>query len=188
MASPLVNAIGFLEDFGMFDVVLPFLLIFTIVFAVLEKSRILGVEEDGKTPKKQLNAMVAFVTGLIVVATNKIVTIINQALPNIILLLVMIILFLMLIGSFMKDQKTGFEAPKWVIVLLSIVSLLAIVLIFMSTIKMENGKSFLQYSSDWVMNNWGGTVFAGFLFFIVVIGAIVYVVKPNFGKKSGGDD
>jgi len=53
MTSPLVNAIEFLKEFCFFDVVLPFLLVFSITFAVLEKTRILGVESDGKTPKNK---------------------------------------------------------------------------------------------------------------------------------------
>ena len=43
------------------EFILPFLLVFTIVFAVLEKTKLLG---DGK---KQLDAIVAFVVGLIFV-------------------------------------------------------------------------------------------------------------------------
>ena len=38
MASVLGNTIEFFTRFGMFDVVLPFLLVFTIVFAILEKN------------------------------------------------------------------------------------------------------------------------------------------------------
>jgi len=34
-----------LQDIGVVDVILPFILIFTIVFAVLEKTKILGEDE-----------------------------------------------------------------------------------------------------------------------------------------------
>ena len=99
MASPLANAIEFLQKFGLFDIILPFLLVFTLVFAILEKTKILGVEDtEKKTPKKNLNSMVAFVTALLVVATNKVVTTINAALPNIILLLVVSFAFLLLLS------------------------------------------------------------------------------------------
>ena len=36
------GVLSFLERFGFYDIVLPFLLVFTIVFAVLEKTKILG--------------------------------------------------------------------------------------------------------------------------------------------------
>ena len=40
MVTPLGRAVEFFRDFGLFDIVLPFLLVFAIVFAVLEKTRI----------------------------------------------------------------------------------------------------------------------------------------------------
>ncbi len=91
MVSPLGKAVEFLRDFGLFDVILPFLLVFTITFAVLEKTRILGTIKihgsDDTIPNKNLNSMVAFSVALLVVATANIVRAINESLPNIILLL-----------------------------------------------------------------------------------------------------
>ncbi|MBW2999610.1 hypothetical protein KY339_02955, partial [Candidatus Woesearchaeota archaeon] len=53
------GALDFFAEIGVYDVVLPFLLVFTIVFAVLEKTRILGVEKvrDHEYSKKPLNAV-----------------------------------------------------------------------------------------------------------------------------------
>ena len=76
MPSPLEIAVNFLKDFGFFDVVLPFLLVFTIVFAVLEKTLILGKEENNK-PKKNIDAMVAFSIALFVVAASNIVDVLQ---------------------------------------------------------------------------------------------------------------
>ena len=92
MVSPLASAVNFFKEFGLFDVVLPFLLVFAIIFAILEKTRILGTEKIDKedVPRRNLNTIVAFVIGMLVIATNKIVTAINQALPNVVLLAVFI--------------------------------------------------------------------------------------------------
>ncbi len=49
----------FMMKLGVVDVLLPFLLIFTIVLGLLDRTRVLGTEK-GK-PKTRLNAMVAFV-------------------------------------------------------------------------------------------------------------------------------
>ena len=40
------GGLAFLEQVGVYDVVLPFLLAFTLVFALLEKTKILGVQKD----------------------------------------------------------------------------------------------------------------------------------------------
>src|SRR3989338_6986549 len=63
MATPFRQVIEFFDTIGLFDVVLPFLLVFTIVFAILEKTKVLGTEEiDGKKyTKKNLNAIASFV-------------------------------------------------------------------------------------------------------------------------------
>ena len=41
------GVIEFLGDMGVYDVILPFLLVFTIVFAILEKTKILGTAKEG---------------------------------------------------------------------------------------------------------------------------------------------
>ena len=73
------GVIEFLGKIGVYDVILPFLLVFTIIFAILEKTRVLGTEEiDGKKySKKNINAMVAFVMSFLVVASTKLVAVIN---------------------------------------------------------------------------------------------------------------
>ncbi|MDP2908831.1 MAG: hypothetical protein Q8N77_03415, partial [Nanoarchaeota archaeon] len=80
--SPLAGAIEFLNEFGFYDVVLPFLLVFTLVFAILEKTKIFGVEE--KKPKKNINAMIAFVIALFFVATTELVAGTREMLPNVV--------------------------------------------------------------------------------------------------------
>ena len=72
--------IGFLNKLGVYDVILPFLLVFTIVFAILEKTKILGIDKiDGKElGKKNINAMVAFVIAFLVIASTRLVAVINQ--------------------------------------------------------------------------------------------------------------
>ena len=44
MASTFREVLLFFEQIGIYDVVLPFLLVFTIVFAILEKTKLFGTE------------------------------------------------------------------------------------------------------------------------------------------------
>jgi len=71
-------------------------LVFTIVFATLQKTKILG-EDENKKPRKNFNAVIALVMGLAVVIPHVIgsyppdgdvVNIINNALPNVSVVLV----------------------------------------------------------------------------------------------------
>ena len=101
--------IEFFGQIGIYDVVLPFLLVFTIVFAILEKTKIFGVEKVGEAEytKKNLNAMVAFVVAFLVVASTRLVAAINEAMARIVLLLLVSVSFLLLIGSFYSYKERG---------------------------------------------------------------------------------
>ena len=100
------------------EVLLIFLLIFVIVFAILQKSKILG---DGK---KNLNVVVAIVVGLLVIVPHVTgrfppnadpVLIIGEALPSVSIVLVAVIFLLILIGVFAQDQVfLGLTMPGWV--------------------------------------------------------------------------
>ncbi len=187
MSSPLVRAIDFFRDFGLFDVVLPFLLVFTIVFAVLEKTRILGAEKtkDGvEIPNKNLNSMVAFVIGLLVVAATNIVGIINESLPNVILLLVVSISFLLLIGAFMKTGELDFpkQHPGWYKFFV-IAMFVGVVSIFLGAIKTKEGKSFLTTVYDYIINNFDSATFASIVIVIIII--IVIFVITRTPKPEG---
>lgn len=92
-----------LERMGLSDVILPFLLIFTIVFAILQKIKVFGKDN------KKINVVVALVLALAVIVphvTNSypyngdIVDIINKALPNVTVVIVAIIMVLILAGVF----------------------------------------------------------------------------------------
>ena len=119
-----------LQNWGLTDVLLPFLLIFTIIFAILQKTKILG--ED----KKNLNVVVAVVVGLLVVVPHVTggfptnadpVLIINDALPQVSIVLVAVIFLLIMIGVFGQDYVfLGVTMPGWI----TLVSFVVIVLIF----------------------------------------------------------
>jgi len=97
------------------DAILPFALIFTILFSVLQTTKILGVEEDKKTAKKKLNIMIALVMSLGAVIphlTNSytnpswdVVSIINKALPNVSLVAIIVVMILLVLGLVGKTPK-----------------------------------------------------------------------------------
>ena len=108
-----------LQDWGISDVMLPFVLIFTIIYAILHKTKILG---EGK---KNFNAVVAIVVALLVViphVTHQFseesdpVNIINKALPQVSLIIVAVVFLLIMIGVFGQDMVfLGLAAPGWIL-------------------------------------------------------------------------
>src|SRR3989338_2266723 len=133
MASTFWKLEGFiegLESWGLTDVLLPFLLIFTLIFAVLEKSKLLGTE------KRNLNTVLALVISLITVIPHITGTypagfdpidIMNSALPAVSIVIVAIIMLLILIGLFAQEQVfLGLSMPGWI----AFVSIIIILIIF----------------------------------------------------------
>lgn len=98
MVNPLTNAMNLLRDFGYFEVLLPMLLIFAIVYAILMKTGILG--ESDKSYVKSLNAIIAFVIGFMVVAYAPVVQTLNNLIPTAGLLLVIALLIMMILVFF----------------------------------------------------------------------------------------
>jgi len=112
-----------LEDLGILDVILPFILIFTLVFAILQKTKIFG---ENESENKRYNAVVALVMGLAVVfphvlgyypPNRDIVNIINQSLPNVSVIIVAIVMALLLIGALGGNFKLGEDGTSgWIAV------------------------------------------------------------------------
>lgn len=189
MVTPLGKAIEFFRDFGLFDVVLPFLLVFTIVFGVLEKTKILGVEGKEHYPRKNLNAMISFVIGLIVVATANVVQTINKALPNVILFLIAILSFLVLTGIFQKDNEDkSFKElhPYWYGTFIAF-AFIAILGIFFNAIEASDGRTWFEVIWDWIITEFDTAVFGSIIILIIVVFAIYYLSKRSGeeGKKGG---
>src|SRR3989338_8317173 len=85
---------------------------------------------------KEFGLFSVFVIGMLVVATNQIVTAINKALPNVVLLAISIICFLMLVGVFYKTGELDFAGKhsawtKYLIIVIFII----LVLIFANSIQ-----------------------------------------------------
>ena len=118
-----------LERFEIVDMLI-FLLIFTILFAVLEKTRILGEE------KRNLNMGLSLIMSLIVLfihftealpRSSDPFEIIKAALPQVSLVIVAIISLLILIGVFAHDRLyLGLTAPGWI----GFISIVIILFIF----------------------------------------------------------
>ena len=113
------NVLYRLELWGLSDVVLPFILIFTIVFAIMQKVKPLG-EESGRN--KPFNVVIALVLAFSVVIPHvlgyyppggDIVNIINSALPQVSIVLVAILMVLLIVGLFGGKPTWGSALSGW---------------------------------------------------------------------------
>lgn len=177
MASPLLDAVDFMKSFGIFDVVLPFLLVFTVVFGVLEKTKVFGVE-DGKT-RKNLNAMVAFVIGFFVVAASQIVGVIQSTLPVVMLILILVIAFMVVYGATLGESEKGISLwdevkGKGVFAFGIVIAIIAIVL---------GAMDMLGDVMAWIYDVLGGPALTTIIMLLVISIFMWVVLKDKTEKK-----
>lgn len=179
--STFQNAVAFLVNLGVYDVVLPFLLVFTLVFALLEKTKILGVEKEGDAvyPKKNLNAMIAFVAGFLIIASSELVRIINNVMANSVLLLLLGVLFMMLAGMFYKDGEFDLR-DSWKTFFMFLM-LSGIVLIFL------HAMGWLNLFWSYLVGHIDGPVVGSFLLLGVVVGGMFWIARDSKPSKGDGE-
>ena len=167
-----------LDNWGLTDVMLPFLLIFVIIYAILQKTKILG--ED----KKNLNVVIAIVVALLVViphvtgrfpANTDPVLIINDSLPQVSIVLVAIVFLLILIGVFGQDYVfLGVAMPGWV----TFISFVVILIIFGGAAGWWSG----QFGNT--LENFFGTEGVALMIMLLVFGIIIAWITHDSKDKE----
>ncbi len=174
-------AIEFLQRAGVYDVILPFILVFTIVFAIFEKTKVFGTEHiEGKEyTRKNLNAMAAFVVALLVVGSAQIVEILNIVSAQVVVLLFASVFFLLLVGSFQKEEKGVFLTGGWKTAFMWIM-FVGIIVIFL------NGFGYLSTITDSVTSAGSSDVVGLIILAIILIFFVWFVVHDTHNMKSSG--
>ena len=186
MVSTFRNAIDFFDKIGVYDVILPFLLVFTIVFAILEKTKVFGTEEvDGRQiTRKNLNSMTALVIAFLVVASSKLVETLTEVSSNIVVLLLLAIFFLLLVGSFFKEGDPIFLEEGFWKYLFMVIMFLGVVGIFLHAIENEDGESWLEYGWEELTDNYNSTAVGSIVLVIIIIAFMWYVVSGNISSTK----
>lgn len=155
---------------------LPFLLIFFIAYGILIKSKILG-------DKKQLNALVAFIIGLIFVAAASPVLVVSNLVLFLTIALVVMFIGLLLWGFIAGEEGLKYDKiPKS---LKGIISIAILVAVFFGTLWAVgiNGSSVFAGIFGFLFGQeWSATFWTNAAFIIVIIIALALVLKGTSGK------
>lgn len=192
----LVGSIQFMDKIGIYDVVLPFLLVFVIVYAILEKTKVFGTETIDKkeVSRKNLNAMAAFVIGFLVISSTSLVASISSFVANMVLLLILSVTFLLLVGSFTKpeEMKEGvFLKEKWARYTFMVIMFIGIVIIFLNAMTATNNRycsgdcTWLQISFNFIEGGMDSSAIGSVLLLLIVGGVIAFI---TWGGGSSNDN
>lgn len=181
------GVVDFLGQLGVYDVLLPFLLVFTLVFAFLEKTKVLGLEtivdKAGKEhtyTRKNLNAIVAFTTGFFVIASSQLVRIISEVMANVIILVVTSLCFMLAIGVFHTGEKEMDVGDKWRKWLWPISALVIVLILF-------NALGWIDKIYKFIVSAASTTWFATVIFLLIFIGLMFWITsspKPDSGADK----
>ncbi|RLG12476.1 hypothetical protein DRN73_02370 [Candidatus Pacearchaeota archaeon] len=147
----------------------PFLLVFFILFAVLEKTNLFGKD------KKQLNALVSFVIGLIFVTFAHPVDVVSNLVLFLTVALVIVFITLLIWGFLLGEVKIEGALKSGLIGVLIISVTLAVLWAVGS----------IDPVITWFQNqNWGGAFWTNVFFIVMISIAISFILKGTSASKS----
>ena len=155
----------FLQNVVFTKFVLPFLLIFFIVFAILEKTKVFGDD------KKQTNALIAFIIGLIFVGVAFPKEVVENLILFLTVALVVVFVFLILWG-FVSGKKLEIESTslKWTA---GIALLVVVIIAVLWATGIQGGVLDLLFGQSWSGTFWTNALF------VVLVGAALALILKN---------
>lgn len=166
-----------LYDLGFFDIMLPFLLIFAVVFAALRTTRILGDD-------KKIHAIIALVMAMTVVIPHALglypegkdaVNIINSALPNVSIVLIAILMVLVIMGIFGANiSLAGTAFGGWIFV----IAVIVVGIIFASSAGWFRLPGWLSFLND--------TSTRSIVIIVLIFGIIIAVITGGGDRDTEG--
>ncbi len=168
--SWLYEVISEWQSLGIYDVVLPFLLVFTLTFAVLEKAKIFGAE------KKNINVIVSLIIALLFLQNNYLVFVLGRFLPNIGISLIVFLMFLLLFSIFGGEDKPWSDGA---LTLGFIISIIAVIMALSTDVLPFGNYGLLDF---WYNLSPGlkGLLIFGIAIFLI-IGYVTREKKPGTG-------
>jgi len=147
------NLLNYWEQLGLFSYMLPFLLIFALVFGILTQTNLF---KDNKT----INGIIALAVGLMALQFPMVPRFFAEVFPRLGIGLAVILIILILVGMFSDPSK------KWLMITFMVIGFIIAVVVLVNTAGMV-GLS----TGYWWRANWSTILFIGL--FLVALAVIV---------------
>ena len=108
MVVGITEVLNLWAEMGVFSYVIPFLLIFAVVFAILKKTKILGEDNNA------INAIIAISIGLLSLLNDHVPIFFENIFPKFGIGLSVFLVLIILLGFFYHPAATGQHPMKWI--------------------------------------------------------------------------
>ncbi|VVB78640.1 Uncharacterised protein [uncultured archaeon] len=147
------------------EYVLPFVLVFTLMFAILQKTKLLGDEA------KRVNAIIGLVVGLLLVAFKQPRDIVVVLMPFLAVFATVLLVFMLLYGFIVGKKDGDVLGYWWKVAFAAILSISFIVFLLAVTGYFNIVWNFLFNTSQ------GSAIWMNAILLAIIVGAVVAVVR-----------
>ena len=175
-----------LEDIGVFSVAIPFILIYAIVYAILEKSNVFSKKEGGEQKKNgsAINAIVSFAIALISILSIKTVELINSLVVKFVVFIISAILILIVLASFFGESYKNLFVDENNKIRKKIVFSFAGVILAVSVIIIIVALDLWEKIQNFIGIDPGSFDFVTLFVVILIISALVFVSRDSNSKSD----
>jgi len=178
--------ITLLNNLGFFNVILPFLLVYAIMYGILSKYKILGdpfAEGDRGKTTRSLISIVSAATGFFIVASSNVVLSLKTFIPYVVLFLLAIFFLILAISPFLqKEEKSGeiqIGNRARTILLASTIIIFTLMVIFILGLY-----NYINLSLTSKVISSLQTFIETIVVLAIMFGIAYWAVKPEKGQKS----
>lgn len=154
------------EGYGLFDYLLPFLLIFALVYGILSHAKVFG-------ENNAVHLTIALVLAILALRLGFVQDFYREAFPRLAVALAVLLVFIVLIAAFLPESGHG---KGWFIGLYTLGGIAALIVVFNSFNELG------YWGSSW-WYDWGSLIIGA----LIIIGLIIAIsVSGKKSSSSGG--
>ena len=182
--------IALLNNLGFFNVILPFLLVYAVMYGILSNYKILGdpfAEGDKGKVTRSLISIVSAATGFFIVGSANVVLSLRTLIPYIVLFLLTVFFLILAISPFLqREEKSGeIQIGNRTRIILLTFTIIIFTLIVIFTLGLFNyiASAASSAATSSVLSSLQPFI-ETIVILVVMFGIAYWAIKPSKGQKS----